>query len=162
MWKRIVAYGTAAIMGIVCAVGFFGVFMITTVTGSGMEPFYKEGHCVLVCKAAYQKSIPEVGEVVALWNQVYSEDGEGSVLIRRIAARQGDQIEIRDNVFYRNGKPYMAYMSGDGEMEDLTHRTLGEGELFLLCDDRGSSMDSRNDAVGIVDVGDCIGKVCFP
>lgn len=24
MWKRIVAYGTAAIMGIVCAVGFFG------------------------------------------------------------------------------------------------------------------------------------------
>ena len=162
MWKRIVAYGTAAIMGIVCAVGFFGVFMITTVTGSGMEPFYKEGHCVLVCKAVYRKSITEVGEVVALWNQVYSEDGEGSVLIRRIAARQGDQIEIRDNVFYRNGKPYTAYMSGDGEMEDLTHRTLGEGELFLLCDDRGSSMDSRNDAVGIVDVGDCIGKVCFP
>ena len=39
MWKRIVAFGTAAIMGIVCAVGFFGVFMITTVTGSGMEPF---------------------------------------------------------------------------------------------------------------------------
>ena len=99
---------------------------------------------------------------MALWNQVYSEDGEGSVLIRRIAARQGDQIEIRDNVFYRNGKPYTAYMSCDGEMEDLTHRTLGEGELFLLCDDRGSSMDSRNDAVGIVDVGDCIGKVCFP
>lgn len=89
MWKRIVAYGTAAIMGIVCAVGFFGVFMITTVTGSGMEPFYKEGHCVLVCKAAYRKSIPEVGEVVALWNQVYSEDGEGSVLIRRIAAGRG-------------------------------------------------------------------------
>ena len=95
MWKRIVAYGTAAIIGIVCAVGFFDVFMITTVTGSGMEPFYKEGHYVLVCKAAYRKSIPEVGEVVALWNQVYSEDGEGSVLIRRIAARQGDQIVVQ-------------------------------------------------------------------
>ena len=151
MWKRIVAYGTAAIMGIVCAVGFFGVFMITTVTGSGMEPFYKEGHCVLVCKAAYRKSIPEVGEVVALWNQVYSEDGRGKCPdpADRSPAGGSDE-EIRDNVFYRNGKPYTAYMSGDGEMEDLTHRTLGEGELFLLCDDRGSSMDSRNDAVGIV------------
>ena len=77
MWKRIVAYGTAAIMGIVCAVGFFGVFMITTVTGSGMEPFYKEGHYVLVCKASYRKSIPEVGEVVALWNQVIEDKQDG-------------------------------------------------------------------------------------
>lgn len=55
MWKRIVAYGTAAIMGIVCAVGFFGVFMITTVTGSGMEPFYKEGHYVLDLQSGVPK-----------------------------------------------------------------------------------------------------------
>lgn len=162
MWKWIVAYGTAAVLGIVCAVGFFSVFVITTVTGSGMEPSFQEDSHVLVNRLAYRRNFPEAGEVVALWNQVYSEDGEGSVLIRRVAAHQGDQIEIRDNVFYRNGKPYTAYMRQSAEMEDMSLRTLGKGELFLLCDDRRSTMDSRNDAVGIVDTADCIGKVCFP
>ncbi len=162
MWKRIAAYGTAAVLGIICAVGFFSVFVITMVTGSGMEPSFREGYYVVINRLAYRKSVPESGEVVALWNQVYSEDGEGSVLIRRVAAHQGDQIEIRDNVFYRNGKPYTAYMRQSAEMEDMSCRTLGKGELFLLCDDRRSTMDSRNDAVGIVDTDDCIGKVCFP
>lgn len=162
MWKRIVAYGMAAVLGIVCAVGFFSVFVITTVTGSGMEPSFQEGAHVLVNRLAYRRNSPVAGEVVALWNQVYSEDGEGSVLIRRVAAHQGDQIEIRDNVFYRNGKPYTAYMRQSAEMKDMSLRTLGKGELFLLCDDRRSTMDSRNDAVGIVETEDCIGKVCFP
>ena len=162
MWKRIVAYGTAAVLGIICAVGLFSIFVITTMTGSGMEPSFKEGQHVVVNRLAYRRSSPETGEVVALWNQVHSEDGEGSVLIRRVAAHEGDRIEIRDNVFYRNGKPYTAYMRQSAEMEDMSCRTLGRGELFLLCDDRRSTMDSRNDAVGIVDTDDCIGKVCFP
>lgn len=162
MWKRIVIYVTAAIMGIVCAAGLSGIFVITVVTGSGMEPNYQEGHPVLVNKLAYRNATPETGEVVALWNHVYSEEGDGSVLIRRVAAHQGDRIEIRNNVFYRNGKPYTIYMRQEAEMEDLPLRILRRGEIFLLCDDRRVSMDSRNDAIGIVDSSDCIGKVCFP
>ena len=39
--------------------------------------------------------------------------------------------------------------------------TLGKDEIFVLSDDRSASMDSRNEAIGIIDIGECIGKVCF-
>lgn len=55
-----------------------------------MEPFYKEGHYVSGLQSGVPKEYSRKwGEVVALWNQVYSEDGEGSVLIRRIAPGGG-------------------------------------------------------------------------
>ena len=165
MWKRIVAYGTAAVLGIVCAVGFFSVFTIIRVTGTGMEPAYEAGSHVLVHKLAYHKKMPQIGDVVAIRHQVYSEDGEDSILIRRVAGHPGDRIEIRNNVFYRNVKPCPSSaktMPEDVVMEDFYPRTLGKGEVFLLCDDRRSFMDSRNEAIGILTVEDCIGKVCMP
>lgn len=165
MWKRIAVYGTAAVFGILCAVGFFSAFTIIRVTGTGMEPAYEAGSHVLVNKMAYRRDVPQIGDVVAIRHQVYSEDGEDSILIRRVAGHPGDRIEIRGNVFYRNGKPCSSSAKTTTEnvvMEDFSPRTLGEDEVFLLCDDRRSSMDSRNEAIGILTVEDCIGKACMP
>lgn len=162
MWRRITGYGIAALLGIACAWGFFSVFFITTVTGSGMAPAYREGAHVLVNRMAYEKKMPQAGDVVAIRNQVYSEDGEGCILIRRVAACQGDRIEIRDNVFYRNGTADTAYMQEEAGMEDLPLQKLGRNAVFLLCDDRRVETDSRSETIGIVKVEDCMGKVCFP
>lgn len=162
MWRRITGYGIAALLGIACAWGFFSVFFITTVTGSGMAPAYREGTHVLVNKVAYQKKIPEIGDVVVIRNQVYSEDGEGCILIRRIAACPGDRIEIRDNVFYRNGTADTTDMQEEAGMEDLPLQKLGRNTVFLLCDDRRVETDSRSETIGPVKVEDCMGKVCFP
>lgn len=161
MAKRILAYFAAAIAGVLCAFLLSGVFFITSVTGSGMEPNINGGSYVLVNKLAYSGSSPQVGDVVAVKSRVYGEEGEGSVLVRRVAGAEGDMVEIKDDIFYLNGKPYTEHMKEAVHMEDMEKIKLKDGEFFILSDNRKSSMDSRNQAVGVVEESDCMGKICF-
>lgn len=164
MFKRFVLYLSAAVIGVAAAFALSAVFTVTTVTGSGMEGAIDDGSYVLINKLAYgidgEKS-PEIGDVVAFNSDVYGEEGEGSILVRRVAASSGDVIEIKDNIFYLNGKPYEEYMYEAAHMEPMAKRSLKEHEVFVLSDNRKSSMDSRNEAIGILDSRDFIGRVCF-
>lgn len=163
MLKRVVAYVAAAIAGIFAAVMVSGVFMITEVMGSGMEPAVNAGSHIIINKAAYlsEDSQPEKGDVIAFKSSLYGEEGEGSILIRRVAGVAGDTVEIKDDIFYLNGMPYTDYMNEAVHMEDMSRIKLEKGEIFVLSDDRKSSMDSRNEAIGVINVKDCIGKICF-
>lgn len=164
MYKRFALYVAAAVLGVACAVAASAVFTITAVSGSGMEPAIADGSKVLVNKLAYHgkdAAVPEVGSVVAFRSEVYGEEGEGSILVRRIAASGGDMVAIKNNIFYRNGEPYEEYMDEAVHMEPMDEVKLADYEIFVLSDNRKSSMDSRNEAIGILDIRDCIGKVCF-
>lgn len=164
MWRKILLYGLAAVLGSTAAVGLSAVFMVTEVEGCAMEPAIKEESTVLVNKLAFcteDAASPEVGSIVAFHCDVHSEEGEGSVLVRRVAASSGDTVEIKDDVFYLNGEPYVEYMNEPAAMEDMPIRTMGKHEIFVLSDNRKSSMDSRDEAVGILDFRECIGQVCF-
>lgn len=164
MYKRFMLYVMSAILGVTAALAVSAVFTITTVTGSGMEPAMTDGSKVIINKLAYcgrDAAMPRVGSVVAFKSNVYGEEGEGSILVRRVAASAGDVIEIKDSIFYLNGKPYDEYMNEAAHMEPMKETKLGSHEIFVLSDNRKSSMDSRNEAIGILDIRDCIGKVCF-
>lgn len=164
MFKRVVSYICAAAIGIVCALIVSGAFTITEVVGIGMEPAVKDGSRVLIDKMAYSDegtSVPETGELVAFMSDVYDEEGEGKILVRRVAGSPGDTVEIKDDIFYLNDRPYTEHMSEAAHMEDFERTKLGNDEIFVLSDNRKSSMDSRNEAIGILQLGDCIGEVCF-
>lgn len=164
MVKRLVLYITAAVMGISAAFVLSGVFEVTVVTGSGMEESIEDGSRVLINKLAYgadSDKRPEIGDVVAFNCDVYGEEGEGNILVRRVAGSFGDMVEIKDNIFYLNGKPYDEYMSDAAHMEPMSRTMLKDHEIFVLSDNRKSSMDSRNEAIGILDSRECIGRVCF-
>ena len=164
MFKRFVLYLISAAAGVAAAWVLSGVFAFTTVTGSGMEGSIDDGSVVLINRLAYgtdHSEKPEVGDVVAFGSDVYGEEGEGSILVRRVAGSFGDAVEIKDNIFYLNGKPYDEYMSEAAHMEPMRRTVLGRNEIFVLGDNRRSSMDSRNEAIGIIDSRECIGRVCF-
>lgn len=163
MLKRVIAYVAAAVAGIFAAVMISGVFMITEAMGSGMEPAVNAGSHIIINKAAYlsEDSQPKTGDVIAFKSGLYGEEGEGSILIRRVAGVAGDTVEIKDDIFYLNGMPYTDYMNEAVHMEDMSRIKLEKGEIFVLSDDRKSSMDSRNEAIGVINVKDCIGKICF-
>lgn len=164
MYKRLFLYAAAAALGVAGAWAVSCVFAVATVTGSSMEPAIKNGGVVLINKFAYEmerSDTPAVGSVVAFKSDVYGEEGEGNVLVRRVAGTSGDVVEIRNDIFYLNKKPYQEYMTEAVHMEDMGPVRLGENEIFVLSDNRKSSMDSRNEAIGVLDVGACIGKVCF-
>lgn len=167
MYKRIILYGTAAVLGVLSAIAVTAVFTVMTVRGSGMEPAIYDGDKVLINKLAYAKSavgespgeVPSVGDLVAFRSSVYGEEGEGSILVRRVAGVSGDKVEIIDDIFYLNNKPYNEYMKEPVSMDDMGKVSLGKDEIFVLSDNRTSSMDSRNKAIGVLKIDDCIGKV---
>lgn len=174
MYKKVVLYGITAAAGILAALAVTAVFTMMTVRGSGMEPALYDGDKVLINKLAYagfageeakdaaggmQGNIPSVGDVVAFRSSVYGEEGEGSILVRRVAGVAGDTVEIKDNMFYLNGKPYDEYMKEPVSMDDMAKIKLLDDELFVLSDNRTSSMDSRNEAIGVLKIEDCVGKV---
>lgn len=167
MYKKIIIYGMAAILGVLAAVAVTAVFTVMTVRGSGMEPVLYDGDKVLINKLAYAKSaaggspqeLPSVGELVAFRSSVYGEEGEGSILVRRVAGAPGDTVEIKDDIFYLNSKPYDEYMKDPVSLDDMDKILLGTDEIFVLSDNRTSSMDSRNEAIGVLKIDDCVGKV---
>lgn len=163
MAKRVVLYVCAALIGAASAYILSGIFMFIQAEGSGMEPEMKNGSGVLINRLAFDVNgkLPETGDVIAFKSDVYGEEGEGRILIRRVAGGPGDTVEISDNIFYLNDRPYTEHMSEASQMDTFDRTTLGNDEIFVLSDNRKSSMDSRNEAIGILKISDCIGKVCF-
>ena len=164
MWKRVVSYAVAAVLGVLSAFLLSGVFIIEEVYGNGMEPALKNGSKVIINKLAFDGDggeNVEAGSLIAFRSDVYGEDGEGRILIRRVAAVPGDTVEIKNDIFYVNDKPYTEYMKEAVHLDPMVKIKLGDYKVFVLSDDRKSSMDSRNEAIGLVDIRECLGRVCF-
>ncbi len=126
-----------------------------------MEPAIKQGERVLIGKMAYFLEAPHIGETVAFPCSVYSEDGEGRILVKRVAAVEGDEVQIKDGMFYVNGKVYDQYTSESVYLEPMEPVIVGKDKVFVLSDDRKAVLDSRDQAVGQVEVSDLLGKVYF-
>ena len=69
-------------------------------------------------------------------------------------------MELKDGTLYRNGKivsePYIMETTS-GEFTVI----VPEGKYFVMGDNRGVSLDSRNDAIGCIDRELILGKVQF-
>jgi signal peptidase I len=148
-------------MGIGCALVMWSVFTVTTVNDRGMEPVIEAGSKVIINRLAYGDKEVQVGDIVAIRNIVHGQDGEGSILVRRVAAVGGDSVRIDGNTLYINGDGYYDYMKEAVDMDDMEEISLRDGQLFLMADNRKAALDSRNKAIGVVDVEECIGKVCI-
>lgn len=159
--KKTALFFTAAILGILAALAVTCSFSVTRVQGASMAPSIEKGDRVLISRLFYYFRQPKAGDVVAFPCNVYSEDGEGSTLIKRVIATEGDQVEIRDGVLYVNGNRDDAYAASPVYLEAMDPITIGRDKIFVLSDSRSYALDSRDQAVGLLDTSEIIGKVCF-
>jgi signal peptidase I len=147
-------------------------------TGS-MKPTIQEGDRVVVNKLAYDLKVPfttinifkwgnpERGDIVVLFSPV-----DGTRLVKRVVAISGDQVEMRENQLYVNGKVAQQSPVATTELADYGRayvmaenlggrehkmmltpdipatRSFGpvevpEGNYFVLGDNRDNSNDSR-------------------
>lgn len=136
---------------------FLQFVQISRVYGISMENTYHEGNIVLVNKIFYKMQKPERNDIVIV---DYQNDVEETYIIKRVIGIGGDHIDIKDNVVYVNNQILEEdYIKETMFTEDLSI-DVPEGKIFVMGDNRNSSLDSRR--LGVFDFeDDVIGKVFF-
>ena len=120
------------------------------VDGESMENTLYDGEVVIINKIAYGIVDIERFDIVVLKNE---EDDDK--IIKRIIGLPNETIEYRENTLYVNGLKIVTSVSFE-DTEDFKVET-GDGEYFVLGDNRDVSKDSR--MLGNFTEKDFIGRV---
>lgn len=133
-------------------------FEKTSMSGPSMEPVIQEDDVLVVNKMAYVLLKPKRNDVI-----VYAQEGKEHSYnnVKRVIGLPGETIQIIDGKIYINNEEYkeeytLEKMTTAGIAEDLI--TIGEGEYFVLGDNRNQSEDSRYSSVGMIQKKEIVGK----
>ncbi|OGZ61096.1 MAG: signal peptidase I [Candidatus Spechtbacteria bacterium RIFCSPLOWO2_01_FULL_43_12] len=114
------------------------------VRGASMDPSYHQGDYLLVDEISYRFGDPERGSVI-----IFKFPGNPSVFyIKRIIGLPGETITIRDGeVIIKNEQSPEGFVLEEKYIKepfsDDMNVVLGDGEYFVLGDNRNASHDSR-------------------
>lgn len=151
-WKRFLLDILETV--ILAVVLYFGINAISArvrVDGLSMNPTLQHGEYVLVSRLAYKTGAPERGDIIVFSFPMDQKQD----LIKRVIGLPGETIEIRSGEVLVNGakldEPYIA----QSPVYNGTW-TVGEGQLFVLGDNRNDSKDSHQ--WGLLPIENVIGK----
>lgn len=138
-----------ATVAVLAAMLFFPIFRVT---GSSMEPTLHPKEIVVCLKSSRFES----GDLVAFYYN-------NKVLLKRVIGTAGDTIEIDDsgNVFVNGSQldePYITKKSLGQCDIDFPYQ-VPDNRIFVMGDNRETSVDSRTTAVGCIADEYVIGKV---
>ena len=154
---RSTLFSTVSILIVVAAVAVLIstlFFPVVQVVGSSMEPSLNDGDILLLIKSDK-----------VTYGELCCVSWQNKLLLKRVIGLPGDSINIdeKGNVFI-NGElldePYVTAKSL-GECDIDLPYTVPEGKLFVMGDQRETSIDSRNTAVGCIDYDQMIGRYLF-
>lgn len=141
---------------------FLLVFRVIVVNGSSMYDTLLHGdYLLLLSNVFYQE--PEHGDIVVISKESFDN---GKPIVKRVIAKEGQTVDID----FENG---IVYVDGIELQEDYIYTlttvdegmafplTVEEGCIFVLGDNRGVSLDSRNPNVGQIDTREVLGKAIF-
>ena len=129
-------------------------FPVLRVYGNSMTPTLQNGEIIFTVKV----SEFEPGDIISFYYN-------NKILIKRVIARSGEWVNMdADGNVYVNetllDEPYLDEKAfGDCNIE-LPYQ-VPEGRAFVMGDQRSTSVDSRNSAVGCVAQEQIVGKILF-
>ena len=150
--------------------GFLAAFLILrifftpwVVQDASMEPNFRKGQFVVVFK---HFGAAKKGKAVL----VHSPSGSETVTLKRVAAVEGEKVEIIDKTILINGvKASLPWKTQSSDIrllpepfsrrDTMPETKVGKDQVFLLGDNLDFSFDSRE--AGPVSKGDIVGFVLF-
>ena len=107
------------------------------IDGKSMEPNLHDAEYVIIDKVTYLFGAPQRGDIV-----VFAREGEPKDLIKRVIGLPGETIEVSGGAVLVDGVPLdEPYLTPS--VYTYPARQLGEGEYFVMGDNRANSSDSR-------------------
>lgn len=127
---------------------------VLRIYGQSMNATLENGDIVVSVKGSSFKT----GDVVAFYYN-------NNILVKRVIANAGDWVDIDEegNVYVNNvaiEEPYL-YTKAYGQTNIELPYQVPEGKIFVMGDNRETSVDSRNTAIGCVAEEQIVGKIVF-
>jgi signal peptidase I len=147
------------------------------IPSGSMEPTLVPGDRVLVLKVPYYFGDPDRGDIVVfedpdpsgvpdrgivggffhwMFEGLGVQRPDSEDFIKRVIGTPGDTVSGKDGQVFVNGEPIdEPYLTQP--TDDFRKTTVPDGELFVMGDNRGNSLDSRF-SLGFVPIDNVIGK----
>lgn len=143
---------------IVCVLVFVFIFRVIDVKGTSMVPTLNNQNKMLVSGLFYK---PKAGDIVVFKKDEYDPE---KALVKRIIATEGQKINIDfdKGIVYVDEVPIEEDYINDittTKLDFIGPKTVPEGCVFVMGDNRNMSTDSRKAEIGMVDSRLIIGKV---
>ena len=145
---------------IICVLLFIFCVRVIDVIGTSMYPTLNNSEKMLVSGLFYK---PKVGDIVVFKKDEYDPN---KALVKRVIAVEGQEI----NMDFENG---IVYIDGVAIAEDFISeptynkldfigpKTVPEGCVFVMGDNRNASIDSRKKEIGMLDTRLILGRAYY-
>ena len=149
---------------VVVAIFTFGIRMLG-VDGHSMLNTLQHGDRLMVVNPIFYHDY-KYGDIVI----AYKESFDAEPIVKRVIATEGQTLKIDFNTgdVYVDGvlldEPYIKTPTTDNEGGEIPE-VIPEGYVFVMGDNRGNSLDSRSEQIGLIDKRNIIGKaqyIVFP
>lgn len=137
------------------------------VDGNSMQETLHNGGMLLISDIAYK---PQRGDIL-VFQKINST--HPAPIVKRVIATEGETVDIDFDTWTVT----VTDVNGEAHVLEESYRKLatdarvtsnleypvkvGEGQLFVMGDNRNHSLDSRSSSIGLVDENEVIGKVLF-
>ncbi|MBM3702344.1 MAG: signal peptidase I [Actinobacteria bacterium] len=140
--KEFLGYTIVVLAAVISAtlirIFIFEPFIVPT---PSMEPNLRVGDKVIINKMAYKFGTVKRGDIVAFHSPLEQKD-----LVKRVIAVEGDEITLTSEgeIFISGEKFSESYLPANQNIFYINQTiVVGEGEVFVMGDNRNNSFDSR-------------------
>lgn len=143
---------------IICVILFVFFIRIIDVSGTSMYPTLNNGDKMLVSDLFYT---PKVGDIVVFKSDTYDPD---KALVKRSSPQRGRRSisTLTGGLVYVDGvaieEDYISELTTT-KLDFIGPKTVPEGCVFVMGDNRNMSTDSRKAEIGMVDNRLILGRV---
>ena len=138
---------------------FLLVFRVIVVSGSSMYSTLVDGDYLLLLSNVFYHE-PEQGDIVVISKESFDN---GKPIVKRVIATEGQTVDIdfEQGIVYVDGVALQEdYINSPTTVEEgmAFPLVVQDGCIFVLGDNRGVSLDSRNPDIGLIDNREVLGK----
>lgn len=149
-------------MLVIVLILFLMLFRIIVVSGDSMKMTLLDGDYLLLLSNTFYHE-PEQGDIVVISKESFRG---GEAIVKRVIATEGQTVDIdfEQGIVYVDGAALEENYINTPTTENrgtVFPLTVEEGCIFVMGDNRGVSMDSRDPSIGQIDKREILGRAIY-